>query len=173
MIGGSIMRNRLGLAATITSTVAIFSVPASAATTTTTFLVNATVTNTCIAAAAPLAFGAYNTTSSTATNGTATVTVTCTTGSAYNVGLDAGTATGATVTARKLTGAVNTTSHITYDLFRDSGRTLNWGNTVGTDTVSQTATVTPAILTVYGLIPASQNVVTDTYADTITVTVTY
>ena len=60
-----------------------------------------------------------------------------------------------------------------YKLFRDSGRTLNWGNTVGTDTVSGTGNGIAQLLTVYGQVPAGQFPRPGNYADTITATITY
>ena len=56
------------------------------------------------------------------------MTVTCTNTTTFNIGLNAGTATGATVTTRKMTGPASAT--LNYKLFRDSARTQNWGNTV-------------------------------------------
>lgn len=150
---------------------AVFSSQSFATTTTTTFLVSTTVAATCAAAALPLAFGVYDPTSSANLDATTSVTVTCTGLTSYNVGLDAGTASGATVTTRQMSGGGNT---INYSLYRNSGRTLNWGNTVGTDTVSGTGTGLPQVVTVYGRIPGSQpSVPPGAYSDTITVTVTY
>jgi Spore Coat Protein U domain len=68
---------------------------------------------------------------------TSTIQVQCTNTTAYNIGLDAGTASGATVTTRKMTSGGTTVS---YSLYSNSGRITNWGNTVGTDTVSSTGT---------------------------------
>ena len=42
---------------------------------------------------------------------------------------------------------------VNYSLFSNSGRTTNWGNTVGTDTVSGTGIGSAQSLTVYGRIP--------------------
>lgn len=143
---------------------------AMAATTTTTMAVTATVTSSCIVAALPVVFGNYDPTSATDKTGTGTITVTCTTGTAYKVGLDAGGASGATVTTRKMANGANLLS---YNLDQDSGLTTNWGNTAPTDTVNKTATVTPDAITVYGVIPHGQNVVAGAYTDTVNVTVNY
>jgi spore coat protein U-like protein len=140
------------------------------ATTTTTLAVNATVTTSCIVATAPVAFGAYDPTLVTATNGTGTVTVTCTNGTPYKVGLDQGAATGATVTSRKMANGANL---LPYNLFRETGRTTNWGNTPSTDTVDKTASITPDAITVYGAIPPGATVPAGVYTDTVNVTVNY
>jgi len=108
----------------------------------------------------------------TASNGTTTLQVGCSSGTTYNVGLSAGTATGATVSNRSMTLNGGTTL-LGYRLFRDSGRTSNWGNTVGTDTVTGTGTGVIQNLTVYGVIPAGQSVATGSYTDTIIATLTY
>ncbi len=132
------------------------------------FNVKATLVVACNVAANPLNFGAY---SASLINATSTIFVTCTNTTAYNVGLDAGTATGATVSNRSMTGPGG--ALLGYKLFRDSGRTNNWGNTVGTNTVSGTGTGVAQSLTVYGQIPAGEYVTPGPYADTIIATVTY
>ena len=115
----------------------LFAAPTIAATTTTTFNVTATVVATCQVSATPLAFGNY---SGALTNNTSTITATCTNTSPYNIGLNAGTATGATVTARKMTGPA--AALLNYNLYSNAGMTTNWGNTVGTDTVTGTGSGT-------------------------------
>lgn len=141
---------------------------AHAATTTTTFAVTSTVQATCVVSANNLAFGTYN---GTQTDATTSISVSCTTTTPYNVGLNTGTASGATVTTRQMTGP--SASLLNYSLFRDSARTLNWGNTVGTDTVTGTGNGTAQVLNVYGTVPAGQLVTPGSYSDTIVVTVTY
>jgi spore coat protein U domain-containing protein, fimbrial subunit CupE1/2/3/6 len=142
--------------------------PVEAATATTTFQVTATVNATCLISATNLAFGAYT---GTQTDATSTVTVTCTNTTPYNVGLNAGTFSGATVTTRRMSGT--DASGLAYSLFQDSSRTVNWGNTVGTDTLAGTGNGAAQALTVYGRVPASQFVAPGSYADTITATVTF
>jgi spore coat protein U domain-containing protein, fimbrial subunit CupE1/2/3/6 len=142
--------------------------PVEAATATTTFQVTATVNATCLISATTLAFGAYT---GTQTDATSTVTVTCTNTTPYNVGLNAGTFSGATVTTRRMTGT--DANGLAYSLFQDSSRTVNWGNTVGTDTLAGTGNGAAQALTVYGRVPASQFVAPGSYTDTITATVTF
>jgi spore coat protein U-like protein len=133
------------------------------------FSVNATVIANCNVSASALNFGSSGLLSSSI-NATSTLTVDCTSGSAYNVGFDAGTATGATVTSRKMT---NGTAAVNDALYSNAARTTNWGNTVGTDTVSGTGTGASQSYTVYGSVPAQTTPSPGTYIDTITVTVTY
>ncbi|HEY1962441.1 MAG TPA: spore coat U domain-containing protein, partial [Rhizomicrobium sp.] len=90
----------------------------------------------------------------------------------WNVGLNQGTFSGATVTSRKMSGPGS--ASLSYSLYQDAARTRNWGNTVGTDTVPGTGTGTAQSLTVYGRVPGSQTAaVPGSYADTIVVTLTY
>ena len=98
------------------------------------------------------------------------ITVQCTNTTPYNIGLDAGTGTGATVGVRKLTNGGST---INYSLYTDAGRATVWGNTVGTDTVAATGNGAAQSYSVYGRIPAQTTPAPATYTDTITVTVTY
>jgi spore coat protein U-like protein len=141
--------------------------PAVAATANTTFAVTATVGATCSISAVPLAFGAYTQAIAQATS---TITVNCTDTTPYNVGLDAGLTIGATV----LTRAMSTVGgSLPYTLFTDAARTINWGNTVGTDTQAGTGNGGPQGLTVYGQVGAGQLVVPGTYTDTITATISY
>ncbi len=101
---------------------------------------------------------------------TSAIQVQCTNTTPYNIGLDAGTGAGATVTTRKLTGGGAT---INYSLYSDSARTSVWGNTIGTNTVASTGTGAAQSFTVYGRIPSQTTPAPATYTDTITVTVTY
>jgi spore coat protein U-like protein len=143
-------------------------VTASGNTASATFAVTATVQATCLVSATAMAFGTY--TGAVATP-TSTLSVTCTNTTPYNVGLSAGNATGATVTTRKMTGPASAT--LNYPLFRDSARTLNWGNTVGTDTLSSTGNGSAQLSSVFGQLAAGQLVTPGAYSDTIIVTVTY
>ncbi|WP_159980125.1 MULTISPECIES: spore coat U domain-containing protein [unclassified Novosphingobium] len=141
-----------------------------AATATDTIAVTATVQATCTVVASPLAFGTYNPISTANVDASTTLNVTCTQGTAYNVGLSAGGGTGATTTVRKLTSSGHT---LNYALYQDTTRATNWGNTIGTDTVTGTAGTTATAYTVYGRIPGSQNTTAGAYTDSVTVTVTY
>jgi spore coat protein U-like protein len=139
-----------------------------AATATTTFAVTATVQATCLVSATAMAFGTY---SGVTANSSSTVSVTCTNTTPYNVGLSAGLATGATVTTRKMTGPG--AALLGYSLFSDSARTVNWGQTVGTDTLSGSGNGSAQALTVYGQLAAGQYLAPGAYTDTVTATVTY
>lgn len=141
---------------------------ASAATATGTLTVSATVLSACTVTGSSLAFGSYT---SAQLDASATVNVVCTNGTPYNVGMDAGTGTGATTSVRKMTGSVAGT--LSYALYKDSSHTTNWGNTVGTDTATGNGSGISQVLNVYGRISSGQNANIGAYSDTITITLTY
>jgi len=137
-------------------------------TATTSFTVTAIIAKACSVTATNLAFGGY---SGALVKSTSTISVTCTNTTTYNVGLNAGQATGATVTNRSMTGPASALLH--YQLFSNAGYTTNWGNTVGTNTVAGTGNGATQPLTVYGQVPAGQFSPPGSYTDTIIVSVTY
>ena len=141
---------------------------AAAATTTATFTVTATVTTNCTLTANNLNFGTY---AGAIVTGTTTLTATCSTGTPYTIGLNAGTSAGASVTTRAMTGPGTDLLH--YGLFQDAAHSVNWGDTPGTDTEASTGTGAAQTFTVNGQIPASQFVQPGNYSDTITATLTF
>jgi spore coat protein U-like protein len=139
-------------------------------TTTSTFTPQITLTTSCaINSASTLNFGSQGVLVANV-DMTSTIQVQCTNTTPFNIGLDAGTGSGATVALRKMTNAGNA---VNYTLYSDSGRTTVWGNTVGTDTVSGTGSGASQSFTVYGRVPPQTTPAAATYTDTITVTVTY
>ena len=162
------MRSKLALI--LAACLSIVSGAVYGATTTTTFTVQITITASCtINSASTLNFGSQGVLTANVDQ-TSTIQVQCTNTTPYNIGLNAGTASGATVTTRKMTNGGAT---VNYFLYSNSGRTTNWGNTVGTDTVSSAGTGASQSFTVYGRVPTQTTPTPATYTDTITVTVTY
>lgn len=143
-------------------------ITATAATSNTSISVGSNVLAACIVLGSSIAFGTYSTTQ---VDQSSNITVLCTYGTSYNVGLDAGSGTGATTSVRKMTGVAG--GHLNYALYRNSGRTQLWGNTIGTDTLPATGSGLFQSITVYGRIPAAQTPAADTYSDTVTITLTY
>jgi spore coat protein U-like protein len=133
------------------------------------FTVSVTLLASCTVSASDLSFGSAGVIVSDI-DAMSTVKARCTDTTPYNIGLNAGTATGATVTTRKMTSGGAT---VGYALYSNSGHTANWGNTVGTDTVAGTGTGSDQPYSVYGVAPAQTTPAPGAYADTITVTVTY
>jgi spore coat protein U-like protein len=157
----------LGLAAGF---VLLGTAAAYASTATSNFQVRIVINAQCLAATTTtLDFGTTGILSANV-DATSTIQVTCTNTTPYNIGLDAGTGSGATVSNRKMTSAGVT---ISYAMYSNAGRTTNWGNTVGTDTVAGTGNGAAQSYTVYGRVPVQSTPAPGTYTDTITVTVTY
>ena len=162
---------RIASAASVVSAaslLAVSSMPAVAASATAALAVSATVLSTCALTGGVIAFGTYT---SAQLDQTGTLTVLCTSAVPYTVALDAGTGSGATITARKMTGSAGGT--LNYALYRETGRTSNWGNTGAADTVAGNGSGIVQTLTVYGRIPAGQTPIVGAYTDTVTVTLTY
>lgn len=102
---------------------------------------------------------------------TTSISIQCTSGTPYAVGLDAGTGSGATLAARLMTGPASAT--VQYSLYRDAGRSQVWGDTPGVDTADGTANGSAETLTVYGRVPAQATPGAGTYSDTVAITITY
>lgn len=133
------------------------------------FTVRARNTGTCSVSATTLDFGKRGVLSANV-DAQSQVTVTCTIGAAYNVGLDGGTTGAVDPTQRKMSlGA----TRITYGIYRDAARALPWGSTIGSNTVTGTGTGAASVINVYGRVPAQATPAPGIYTDTIIVTVTY
>jgi spore coat protein U-like protein len=130
--------------------------------------VSASVSSVCSVSAGALAFGEVA--SSGTTDGTSTVTVNCTGGGAYTVGLGNGLQN--VLAQRKLQSGANL---LNYELFKEVGHTNRWGD-AGAELVSGTGSGADQNLTVYGQIASGQTLVSGNgtpYTDTILVTLTY
>ncbi|MCU0654507.1 MAG: spore coat U domain-containing protein [Polyangiaceae bacterium] len=150
---------------------------ASAGTATENLNVTASVSANCTIATSPVAFGAYdpvNANASTALDNAGSVSVTCTSGSSTTITLGQGAnagggSTDAVPVRRMADGGGN---FMSYGLFQDAGRTTVWGNTVGTG-VGHTGSGSLTAITVYGRVPAAQNLPAGSYSDTVIATVTF
>jgi spore coat protein U domain-containing protein, fimbrial subunit CupE1/2/3/6 len=101
-----------------------------------------------------------------------TLQVNCSSGTPYSIGLGAGlnsTAAAASANNRRM---INGTNFVPYGLYRDAGRTLFWGNVIGTDTIAGTGNASNQSIQVFGRVP-STNVPAGTYVDTVIATVNY
>jgi spore coat protein U-like protein len=131
------------------------------------FTVTATVSSQCTVSATTLDFGTVGLLTAN-TDLTSTVTLQCANGVAWQVGLDNG--QNASGNTRRMTGPGGL---VTYELYRNAGRTQRWGNTINSDTVVGTGSGANQALTVYGRVPPQTTPTAGVYNDTITVTVTY
>jgi spore coat protein U-like protein len=112
----------------------------------------------------------FGTVASTATNVASTggvLTVNCTSGTPYAIGLGNGqNYLTASTTRRMING---TTNYVAYGLFSNSARTTAWNSTA---TVSGTGTGGSQTVPVYGTVP-SANAPAGAYTDIVVATVTY
>lgn len=165
----------------------VLAVPAFAGTNTSNVTVTATVAQVCGITNGAVAFGAYDpivANNASPLNATGTLTVTCTKGATgvwvgLGVGSYAAFATAPSTRAMKEAASAN---YLSYELYKDAARTLVWGNATATAGSGTGQTVTfsagagltnPASLTIYGQVPAAQNVATGSYSDTVVATVNF
>jgi spore coat protein U-like protein len=138
-------------------------------TNTTTFNVTANVPTTCSIATNNLNFGTAGVLTAN-TDASTTLSPACTSGTPYNIGLNGGLSGATDPTQRKMT---NGAPFVLYGLYRDPARSLPWGNTIGTNTLTGTGTGLAQSATVYGRIAPQATPSPGIYNDTIVVTLTY
>jgi len=135
------------------------------------FMVRVTNNSSCTVATTALNFGNQTAldTIKTAVN---SISVTCTGGTLYDIGLSNG-SSGGTGPAARLMSNLATAQTITYGVYRDAGYAQPWGNVAGVNTVTATGTGLPQSFSGYGRIPIQATPPPLTYTDTVVVTVTY
>lgn len=110
-----------------------------------------------------VAFGLYDPLSATPTDSTGTITYTCTTAALVMLS----TGGSGTFNPRRMSAGANTLS---YNLYADAPRTQIWGDFSAGTTIRIANAGTGVVLSVYGRVPAAQNVNSGSYSDTVTVT---
>ena len=163
---------RLAAAACLLPALGVAMLPCAgdAATVTSTFKARINIGAGCIISANPLDFGTAGVLAASV-DATSTITVSCSAGTAFQLGLDKGAGTGASTALRYMTGGAG--AKVGYRLFSDTSRSVNWGDVTGADTISGTGAGLPSIFTVYGRVPAQTTPAPGSFTDTITATVTY
>jgi spore coat protein U-like protein len=137
----------------------------------TTLSANAQVAKNCTITTASVNFDNYDPVVVNATapkDGTGSVTVACTNGASATIAL--GTGSHASGSTRRLSdGGAN---YLTYELYQTAGTTV-WGD-AGSAMVTYNATSkAPTTITVFGRIPASQDVPAGTYSDSVLATINF
>jgi spore coat protein U-like protein len=169
---------KLAIAAGILLGSAGFSTAIFAGTATDNMIVSTDVGISCTIAVADLTFSGYDPTYGVDNDSTGSVTSTCTMGGAVVLTLGQGSSAESTSTdaapIRRMVGvsAGNAGTFLAYGLYQEGGRTTVFGNTSGTGG-SFTATGGADVTTVYGRIPKSQSAAIGSYADSVSVTLTY
>jgi spore coat protein U-like protein len=162
-------RYGVGVATICVGILSPFVRPAAAATATATLTVSATVISSCTVTNGTLAFGDYAPTGAGNVDQTGTFTVACTKGTGATVGLGEG--DNFLSGARRMT---NGSEFLTYELYKETGRTNVWGNAGGAlVTLASAASNAPQTLTVFGRIAPGQNVGIGAFGDSVQITVTY
>ena len=149
--------------------------PAQALTASQTMAVSLSIANSCAIIVSPLGFGTYVPTGS---NATSTVQLTCTSGSAWSVDIDAGLSQFLANGSRRVTNAnelgITVPSYVIYNLYKDAGRTQLWGTTSGGTARTGSGTGVAQLETVYATAFGTQGTVPPgNYSDTVNVTVTF
>jgi spore coat protein U-like protein len=127
---------------------------------------------TCSITATPAAFGAYDVFSATPTDTTGSVSFNC--NGAHNIVITLSKGSSSTFTPRNMTGA--SSDVLNYNLYLDAARTTIWGDgtsPTSTYTIANPANNTPIAVTIYGRIPAAQDVSAGTYTDTVTAIINF
>ena len=134
--------------------------------------VTAIVAPNCTINTTPLTFGTYDPVTANATsvlNGTGSVVVTCTNGTAATISMGEGLNPKAPNPALPQRQMANGANRLSYALFSDAARSNVWS----TASVSHVGNGLPATLTVYGAVDAAQNVPAGPYSDTVVATITF
>jgi spore coat protein U-like protein len=132
----------------------------------TTFQVTSSISDSCTVTVAAMDFGAYHGKQIDQTSG---ITVTCTKGAPYQVGLDNG--PNYSAPNRRLKHRASA-AYLTYELYRDATRTARWGNDE-TSNVQMIGDGAAQHINVYGRVPGSQTGPIGSYSNTTTVTVNF
>lgn len=143
-----------------------------AATTNGPIAVTINITNACTITTNPLDFGS---TSALATNidVDTQVAVLCSGAAPVSIAFDAGSGTGSTIAARKMSGPGGA---VDYNLYREAGRTTILGQTSGPggNTIDFTSTAgTTVFSTIFGRVPSQTLKPVGSYASTVTATLTF
>lgn len=132
-----------------------------------------------IVSSSSTAFGVYDVLSTAPTDSLAIVKVRCDSVDAGNpnitLTMGIGTGSGSSVSSRRMRHTGGGSDVLNYGLFRDSNRSAVWGYTPGVDALTQVVKVqnnrlAEATFTIYGRVPALQDVATGEYSDTVQVT---
>lgn len=162
--------NRLKSLAAVPALVLAAASGAYAAEDTTEFQVRMVIVESCEFSSAPtdIDFSTHSRSTGAPVTSTGTLSVNCSEGTPYRIGLDSGIHSESAGERRMSYNDVL----VPYDLYQDSGHSIVWGDTAATDMMSATGTATNQLHTVYGRVP-STNFPAGTYTDTVTARVVY
>ncbi len=134
--------------------------------------VGARVVKNCSITTTAVAFGAYDpavTNATTSLDGTGTVVVACTKGAGTRISLGRG--ANASGVTRRMRGAA---AVLVYELYKNAGRTMVWRSGAANGlTIPVAPSRAARTFTVYGRVPAGQDVVAGSYTDTVVATINF
>lgn len=136
-------------------------------------VVSITLTNSCTIDAPDMPFG--STTTLTANIDTSTVVaVTCSGANPVSISFNAGTGTGSTIASRLMSIGASATT-VSYNIYRETGRTTVLGNTAATDTIDFTSTGSGTVdnRTIFGRVPVQAAKPNGLYESTVVATLTF
>ena len=138
-----------------------------------TLVVTANVIRNCTIATTPINFGAYDPVAANATtplDDVGTNVIACTRGTAAHVGLSNG-SNNIGSTRRMQMNAVN---FLTYEIYKNAGRSEVWGNDFGTNLdVPNAPSLEPRTYTAYGRVPSAQDASVGAYTDVVVASVDF
>ena len=166
---------KLAIAAGVLIGSASLSTAVHAATAFDNMIVTTNVAMSCTVDAGNLDFNTYDPTSSSANDASAVITSTCTHGGSAKITLNEGavaaTGSSAAVPLRQMLNSTDA-SKLAYSLYQNSERNVVWGNTADTG-LGFTASGGTNTSTVYGRIASGLAASVGSYADSVSVTLTY
>lgn len=131
---------------------------------------SATLDASCNVSSGNVGFGSVGALSANV-DATGSVSVQCTNTTPYRISLNWGLGAGAGPLSRRMTGP--SSNVVAYTIYRDAGRTQEWGNTLGTTTVDSTGTGSTQTHTGYARVAPQTTPPAGSYSDTIIATVNY
>ena len=156
----------------VTLTAVVMAVPAFAATRNADLNVSADVVGNCTITTNPIAFGNYDpigTEATTDLDNTGSVVVTCTRGA--GVSIDLGLGDNASGAQRRMKNGV--ANFLNYELYKDNGRTSVWGTAANGLAIAPAPSIAARTYTVYGRVPAGQDIPAGAYTDKVVATINY
>ncbi len=130
----------------------------------------------CWVSTSPVVFGSYNVFSTSPTTSRGTITLTCNNHPSKPMQATISISPGGSgsFNPRQMRSSASD-GNMNYNLYTDASLTSIWGDgTGGTSTVSGSASrQSPLVSTIYGSIPARQNLSAGNYSDNLVVTVTW
>ena len=133
---------------------------------------NAYAQATCTISVTSVNFGSYNVFGGSATDSTGTITVNCN-NTAHNISVTLSKGASSTYNPRTMLRGAEALS---YNLFRDAARSSIWGDgtaSTSTYTDNNPPNATNITLTVYGRVPAGQDVSAGSYSDTVAAVINF